>query len=55
MTFDGCVRGADLRTPGVEADAEECMWRPNALFRGWQGSGRGVTGYWRYLSEIAQF
>ena len=55
MTVDGCITGAELGTPGVDARSVECMWRENTLFRGWQSDGRGVTGYWRYLSEIAQF
>ena len=55
MAVDGCVTGAELRTAGVDAKSVECMWRANTLFRGWQSEGRGVTGYWRYLSEIAQF
>ena len=55
MTVDGCVTGAELRAIGVDASSVECMWRAKLPFRGWQSDGRGVTGYWRYLTEIAQF
>jgi hypothetical protein len=40
----------------AEATARECFWDPGAEFRGWQrGSGRGATGYARYLREVAGF
>jgi hypothetical protein len=31
----------------------ECMWDPNAEFRGWQRVERGVTAYSRYLQVFA--
>lgn len=52
---DGCISGAFLKEPRAEPDAVECFWDADGRFRGWQREGRGVTGYSRYLSEIARF
>lgn len=49
----GCLEGAMLANPRVAEEALECMWTPDRPFRGWQSSGSGVTGYWRYLIEVA--
>lgn len=49
----GCITGRALNSGRVQADAIECPWTPDRLFRGWQGSVSGVTGYWRYLVELA--
>ena len=53
--MDGCILGKALDSELVEPSAMECLWRPDAPFRGWQGSGAGVTGYARYLKDIAAF
>jgi hypothetical protein len=52
---EGCVSGKDLHSPAAAAETKECFWMVGAQFRGWQTSGRGVTGYVRYLTEIARF
>jgi hypothetical protein len=44
------MTGSSLAVP----DAEECVWTTGALFRGWQAVEDGVTGYWRYLHEVAE-
>ena len=51
----GCILGAELADVLVDPDAEECFWRSDRPFGGWQGSGDGVTPYARYLSEIGEF
>ncbi len=51
----GCVKGLQLGSAKVQPDAEECFWNSQTPFRGWQATGRGVTSYWRYLTEIAEF
>jgi len=51
----GCVAGSELSSDLVEMDSVECFWRRDAPFRGWQVSVSGVTGYERYLREIADF
>jgi hypothetical protein len=54
-TGSGCILGAELADVLVDPDAEECFWRSDRPFGGWQGSGDGVTPYARYLSEIGEF
>jgi hypothetical protein len=49
----GCVAGRLLGSARVRPDALECFWTPGQPFRGWQGEGQGVTGYHRYLVEVA--
>jgi hypothetical protein len=44
------MTGSSLAVP----DEEECVWTIGALFRGWQAVEGGVTGYWRYLHEVAE-
>ena len=51
--IDVCIRGAGIT--GADAEAEECFWDRHARFRGWQPDAPGVTGYARYLREIAGF
>jgi hypothetical protein len=52
---DGCVFGRDLGTRAVAPNVTECFWRSGISFRGWQSTGTGATGYWRYLGDIAGF
>ncbi len=54
ISNDGCVSGAELGDARAEPDALECFWRDKP-FRGWRGAGRGVTGYFKYLREIAGY
>ncbi|MEX2284556.1 MAG: hypothetical protein WEE89_18855 [Gemmatimonadota bacterium] len=51
----GCVRGGQVGSANVQANADECFWSSETRFRGWQATGNGVTAYWRYLTEIAGF
>lgn len=52
----GCIPRRALESAMVDPSAEECVWRPGARFRGWQpDAGEGVTGYRRYLDEVAEF
>ena len=55
MAPDGCVTGAELNDPGAVPASVECFWRGDFPFRGWQSQGDGVTGYWKYLNEMAGF
>lgn len=50
----GCYAGSELATPVGEPRAVECFWRDQP-FRGWISSAPGVTGYNRYLREVARF
>jgi hypothetical protein len=54
LSEDGCLTAAELDVPVGLPDAEECFWT-DVPFRGWQGEGKGVTSYNRYLSEVARF
>ena len=47
--------GHELGSSGVVAETRECLSAADASFRGWQSAGRGVTGYARYLDEIARY
>jgi hypothetical protein len=51
----GCILGRDLNDPRIIPDSVECFWNSTAVFRGWQNTGPGVTGYSRYLIDIARF
>lgn len=51
----GCVAGRELDSAIVDSTAVECFWRPDSRFRGWRSAEKGVTGYYRYLVEIAGF
>lgn len=51
---DGCIAGVELGSSLVEPDAGECFWRDSA-FRGWTSAAPGVTGYSRYLADVAGF
>lgn len=51
----GCVSGSEVGSPVAEPEALECFWDANAKFRGWKTGVAGVTGYFRYLVEIAGF
>lgn len=51
----GCIPGGALSTARADLAIAECFWRPEARFGGWQKNARGVTGYYRYLDEIARF
>jgi hypothetical protein len=51
----GCVYGRELAAHAVDPDAQECFWRADVPFRGWQADGAGVTPYDRYLREVAGF
>lgn len=50
----GCITGRMTGSSLAVPDAEECVWTIGALFRGWQAVEGGVTGYWRYLHEVAE-
>ena len=50
----GCYSGGDIASTWVDREAVECFWRPGP-FRGWRTNVPGVTGYDRYLGEIAGF
>lgn len=51
----GCVPSGrvDPGNASTAPDALECFWDGDARFRGWQGTGDGVTPYERYLREVA--
>lgn len=52
----GCIPGGALGSAMVDPAAEECPWRPGAVFRGWQpGASDGVTGYRKHLDLVAEF
>jgi hypothetical protein len=51
----GCVAAGDVDLVMADRDAVECIWDPNARFKGWHPRATGVTGYFRYLTEIAGF
>jgi hypothetical protein len=51
----GCIKGEQLRSSLIDPAAIECFWNPAARFRGWRSGAPGVTGYHRYLTEIAGF
>ncbi|MGQ0560865.1 MAG: hypothetical protein ACT443_03210 [Gemmatimonadota bacterium] len=51
----GCVSGSELEDTSVDSNVVECFWRPDRRFGGWQKDAPGVTGYFRYLTEIAGF
>lgn len=55
LPASGCVSGRDLLTSRVDSTAQECFWRADASFGGWQAAARGVTPYDRYLRDIAEF
>jgi hypothetical protein len=51
----GCVTAEQVGLTTTDANAVECIWDPQARFKGWQSGVAGVTGYFRYLTEIAGF
>ena len=51
----GCITAREVDLTMVEPDAVECVWDRTARFRGWQSDAAGVTGYFRYLTEIAGY
>lgn len=51
----GCVDANESMSVASAAAAVECFWSPEARFRGWSSTAPGVTGYYRYLVDIAGF
>lgn len=51
----GCVTAKEVGLTMVDPNAVECIWDRNARFRGWRSNVAGVTGYFRYLTEIGGF